>query len=527
MAAAGGKIAVATTWTMESGQEKEAMKRLELTTGLNGFATWTAIYRDRVELYLSPAARTAITKAHEVVQRVVAQGGAVYGINTGFGRLAGSVIADDAMAALQKNVVVTHAIGSGPALSIAETRLVMAMKIASLAQGHSGIRPALVEFLIGMFNCDLLPVIPSQGSVGASGDLTPLAHLAAAMIGEGTVTFGGEIVPAAEALASAGLEPLSLQPKEGLAMLNGTQVSTALALAGTLEARQAFDTAVIVGALTTEGLLGSVGPFDDRLHRIRRQPGQIEVARRLRALTRGSEFRDKDLAHGRVQDPYCLRCQPQVYGACLDLLNNVEATLELEADAVTDNPIVFPETGEIISGGNFHAEPVAFAADNIALAVCELGALSERRLAMMTDSSLSGLPPFLTDDPGVNSGFMSGQIAAAAMVAENRQKAHPASVDSVPTVVNYEDHVSMATHGARRLSAMLETLNNILATELLAAAEACDHQGLELSSPLAEVKALVRKHVARMNSDRAFGPAYEAAREMVKSGKVAALCRGI
>lgn len=503
------------------------MKRLELTTGVNGLTTWTVVYRDRVGLCLSPAARTAIAKAHEVVARVAAQGGAVYGINTGFGRLAGSVIAGDAMEKLQRNVVVTHAIGSGPALSAPETRLVMAMKIASLAQGHSGVRPELVDFLIEMFNRDLLPMIPSQGSVGASGDLTPLAHLAGAMIGEGSISVAGEVLPAMEALAAAGLTPLTLEPKEGLALLNGTQVSTALALAGAVEARQAFDSAVIVGALTTEALLGSVGPFDERLHVIRRQPGQIEVARRLRALTRGSQFRERALSHGRVQDPYCLRCQPQVYGACLDLLNSVEAALEREADAVTDNPIVFPETGEILSGGNFHAEPVAFAADNIAMAICELGALSERRLAMMTDSSLSGLPPFLTDDPGVNSGFMSGQIAAAAMVAENRQKAHPASVDSVPTVVNYEDHVSMATHGARRLAAMLDTLNNILATELLAAVEACDHQGLELSVPLADVKALVRGQVARMNSDRVFGPAYAAARKMMKSGEVAALCSGI
>ena len=503
------------------------MKTLELRTGTNGLETWVATYRDRVHLQLSAVARTAVADAHATVASVIAGGGAVYGINTGFGRLAGTVIPDDSLQALQKNVVVTHAIGSGPVLSAAETRLVLAMKIASLAQGHSGVRPELVQFMIEMFNRDLLPVIPSQGSVGASGDLTPLAHVAAAMIGEGMISVAGEAVPAAQALAAAGLEALELQPKEGLAMLNGTQVSTALAMAGAIEARQALDSAVVIGALTTEAVLGSVQPFEDRLHRIRRQPGQIEVARRLRELTKGSEFRDKALTDGRVQDPYCIRCQPQVYGACLDLLNTVEATLEREADAVTDNPIVFPETGDIISGGNFHAEPVAFAADTAALAICELGALSERRLAMMTDTSLSGLPPFLTDDPGVNSGFMSGQIAAAAMVAENRQKAHPASVDSVPTVVNYEDHVSMATHGARRLAGMVDTLGNILATELLAAAEGCDHQGLELSSPLKEVKALVRSRVERMNADRAFGPAYEAAREMVKSGQIAELCREV
>lgn len=499
------------------------MRTLEIITGVNGLDVWTAIYRDGARLKLSEPARQAIIAAHRTVADVVAGGGAAYGINTGFGRLAGTVIAPDALGGLQRNVVVTHAIGSGTPLSTAETRLVMAMKIASLAQGHSGVRPELVDFMVEMVNRDLLPVIPSQGSVGASGDLTPLAHVAASMIGEGAIDVGGNVMPASRALSTVGMTPLELQPKEGLALLNGTQVSTALALAAAIEARQALDSAVIIGALSTEALLGSVAPFQDRLHQVRRQPGQIEIARRLRELTEGSEFRDRALSEGRVQDPYCIRCQPQVVGACLDLLDGVDATLEREADAVTDNPIVFPDTNEIVSGGNFHAEPVAFAADQTALAICELGSLSERRLAMMTDASLSGLPPFLTDEPGVNSGFMSGQIAAAAMVAENRQKAHPASVDSVPTVVNYEDHVSMATHGARRLMGMVDTLNNILATELLAAVEGCDHRGFELSSRLNEVKSLVRSKVKRMNTDRAFGPSYEAAREIVKAGKVAEL----
>jgi histidine ammonia-lyase len=277
----------------------------------------------------------------------------------------------------------------------------------------------------------------------------------------------------------------------------------------------------VIGALTTEGVIGNISAFEDRIHRVRRQPGQIEVARRIRELTRGSEFREKSLREGRMQDPYSIRCQPQVYGACLDMLNSVDQTLELEADAVTDNPIVFPESNEIVSGGNFHAEPVAFAADKTAIAICEVGSLSERRLSLMTDTSLSGLPPFLTSDPGLNSGFMSGQVTAAAMVAENRQKAFPGSVDSVPTVVNYEDHVSMATHSARRLTGMIETLNNILAVELLAAVEACDFHGLELSSPLKDVKALVRSKVESMNLDREFGPDYEYARTIVKSGAIA------
>ncbi|SDH84231.1 histidine ammonia-lyase [Variovorax sp. OV700] len=502
------------------------MKTIEITTGMNGMDAWETIYRERVTLRLGESATAAIKAAHKTVKDLMAKGGPAYGINTGFGRLSDTVIDEKDIGLLQRNVVLTNAIGSGVPLTAAETRLALAMKIASLAQGNSGVRLELVQLMVAMFNHDLLPVIPCQGSVGASGDLTPLAHIALTMIGLGSVRLDGKLVPAAEALAAKNLKPVVLQPKEGLALLNGTQISTALALTGAFEARQAFDSAVIIGALTTEGVIGSVAPFEDRIHQVRRQTGQIEVARRLRELTKGSQFREKSIKEGRMQDPYCIRCQPQVYGACLDLLNFVDTTLEREADAVTDNPIVFPETNDVVSGGNFHAEPVAFAADITALAICELGSLSERRLALMTDTSLSGLPSFLTSNPGLNSGFMSAQISAAAMVAENRQKSHPASVDSVPTVVNYEDHVSMATHGARRLVAMVETLNNILAIELLAAVEACDFQGLELSSPLKEIKDLVRSQVERMNIDREFGPAFEAARIMVKSGQLVAIAAG-
>lgn len=497
------------------------MQTVEITTGQNGLGAWQAVFRDPVELKLSDEAWRNIHDAHEALGNIIARGGPLYGINTGSGRLAGTVIPDSDILALQRNLVLSHAIGSGPPLSEAETRLVLAMKIGCFAQGRSGVRPALVETMLGIFNSGILPVIPSQGSVGASGDLTPLAHLAGAMMGEGQVSVAGRIVPAKEALAEAGLEPVVLQPKEGMSLLNGTQVSTALALSAAFETRQALDSAVLIGALTTEAVLGSARSFDDRIHRARRHPGQIEIARRLSDLIRDSGFREKAVTDGRIQDPYCIRCQPQVLGACLDLLDKAMETLEREADAVTDNPFVFAETGEILSGGNFHAEPVAFAADMLALAVCEMGALSERRLAMMIDDSLSGLPSFLTDDPGVNTGFMSGQIGAAAMVAENRQKAFPASVDSVPTVANYEDHVSMATHGARRLAAMIETLNNILATELLAAMEGCDHRGLSLARTLSGLAGMLRGEVARMNHDRAFGPAYDAARTMLKTGRVA------
>jgi histidine ammonia-lyase len=500
------------------------MTVLDITAAPHGMEFWTQVHSGNVHLRLAKDSVRRIKAAQQTVVDIIARGGALYGVNTGSGRLAGKIIPDEDVLALQRNLVVSHAIGSGPPLSEAETRLVLVMKITGLAQGHSGVRVELVERMIEMFNRCLLPVIPSQGSVGASGDLTPLSHVAAAMIGVGLIRVSGQTMLAADALADAGLAPLVLQPKEGMALLNGTQVSTSLALTALIGARQALDTAVITGALSTEALLGSVTPFDDRIHQIRRQPGQIEIARRLRSLLQGGEFRDKALIDGRVQDPYCLRCQPQVFGACLDLLDQVTVTLEREADAVTDNPLVFSETAEILSGGNFHAEPVAFAADMIAIAICEVGSLSERRLAMMIDESLSGLPPFLTDEPGVNTGFMSGQITAAAMVAENRQKAYPASVDSVPTVANYEDHVSMATHGARRLKAMIETLNNILAVELLASVEGCDHRGLALAPPLDGVAALVRSRVERMNRDRYFGPDYKAARSLIKSGEVADLC---
>lgn len=500
------------------------MTILDITAAPHGIGFWTQVYHGGVQLRLDAHSTQRIEAARRTVADIIAKGGALYGINTGSGRLAGKVIPDEDVLTLQRNLVVSHAIGSGPPLSEGETRLVMAMKIAALAQGHSGVRVALVERMIEMFNLGLLPVIPSQGSVGASGDLTPLSHVAAAMISVGHIRVDDNIMQAGDALTKAGLVPLVLQPKEGMALLNGTQVSTSLALAALIGARQALDSAIVAGALSTEALLGSVTPFDDRIQQIRRQPGQIEIARRLRALLQGSEFRAKALINGRVQDPYCLRCQPQVYGACLDLLDQATAVLEREADAVTDNPLVFPNTGEVLSGGNFHAEPVAFAADMIAIAICEVGSMSERRVAMMIDESLSGLPPFLTDEPGVSTGFMSGQITAAAMVAENRQKAHPASVDSVPTVANYEDHVSMATHGARRLTAMIETLNNILAVEFLAAVEGCEHRGLSLAAPLDAVAALVRSQVARMNRDRYFGPDFEAARDIVKSGKIATLC---
>jgi histidine ammonia-lyase len=386
------------------------------------------------------------------VEAILASGEPVYGINTGFGRLASVRIGDADLAALQRNLVLSHCAGVGEPLPAAVVRLVMALKLASFGQGASGVRWATLRTLAEALTHGLLPVVPAQGSVGASGDLAPLAHLTAALMGEGLIGAQGEPRPAGTALRQAGLAPLELGPKEGLAFLNGTQVSTALALAGLFEAERLWQTALVTGALSTDAAKGSDGPFDARIHAARRHPGQIEAAAALRALMAGSAIRRSHLVGDpRVQDPYCLRCQPQVMGACLTLLRQASATLVTEANGVSDNPLVFAEEGEVISGGNFHAEPVAFAADMIALALCEIGSLAERRIAMLVDPTLSGLPAFLTPNPGLNSGFMIPQVTAAALVAENRQMAHPASVDTIPTSANQEDHVSMATHGAYRL----------------------------------------------------------------------------
>ena len=371
----------------------------------------------------------------------------------------------------------------------------MGLKLASLAQGYSGVATATVALLSGMLDRDLLPVVPAQGSVGASGDLAPLAHMSAAMIGVGQVTLGNEVMPAAAGLARVGLEPVTLAPKEGLALLNGTQFSTAYALAGLFDAERVFQAALVTGALSTDAAKGSDTPFDPRIHALRRHPGQIAVAASLRALLAGSAIRESHrIGDERIQDPYCLRCQPQVMGACLDTLRHAARVLSTEANSVTDNPLVFADSDQALSGGNFHAEPVAFAADVIALALCEIGSLAERRIAMLVDPALSGLPAFLTPKPGLNSGFMIPQVTAAALVAENKQRAHPASVDSIPTSANQEDHVSMAAHGARRLPEMAANVGHVIGIELLAAAQACDfHAPLASSAALETVRSLLRQ----------------------------------
>jgi histidine ammonia-lyase len=401
----------------------------------------------------------------------------------------------------------------------------MALKLASLGRGASGVRLETIERIETMLARDLLPVVPAQGSVGASGDLAPLAHMAAAMIGAGEIWIEGVRAPAARALADAGLDPLVLGPKEGLALLNGTQFSCAYALAGLFEAERLFHAALATGALSTEAAKGSDTPFDPRIHALRGQPGQIAVAETLRALFVGSAIRASHAVDDeRVQDPYCLRCQPQVMGAALDILRNAARTLEIEANGVTDNPLVFAGEDVALSGGNFHAEPVAFAADTIALALCEIGSIAERRIAMLVDPALSGLPAFLTPKPGINSGFMIPQVTAAALVSENKQRAYPASVDSIPTSANQEDHVSMAAHGARRLPEMAANLASVLAIEYLAAVQGCDfHAPLTSSAALEAVRARLRAEVPSLDHDRYIHADIDAALAIVASGELADL----
>ena len=457
--------------------------RVVLEPGKISLASWRAIYRG-ASVALDPACYPAIDKGAAVVDTIAAQREPIYGINTGFGKLANIRIGAADLSQLQRNLVLSHAAGVGEAMPRPVVRLMMALKIASLAHGTSGVRVETVGRLEAMLARDLIPCVPCQGSVGASGDLAPLAHMASAMLGVGDVALAGAVIPAAAALAQAGLPPLVLGPKEGLALLNGTQFSTAYALAALFEAETLFQAALVIGALSTDAARGSDTPFDPRIHALRRHQAQIDVARALRALLAGSAIRASHLVNdNRVQDPYCLRCQPQVMGAVLTVLRQAAATLHDEANGVSDNPLVFADQAEILSGGNFHGEPVAFAADMIALTLCEIGAMSERRIAMLVDPSLSGLPAFLTPNPGLNSGFMVPQVTAAALVSENRQRATPASVDSVPTCANQEDHVSMSAHAARRLLPMADNTASIVGIELLAAVQGCDFSRRSLRAP--------------------------------------------
>ena len=492
------------------------------------FPTLRDLSRGGVGLAISEPAYAAIDRGAAAVAAIVQRGQPAYGVNTGFGRLAQTHIPKDQLELLQRNLVLSHAVGVGDPLPAPVVRLMLALKIASLARGYSGVRRELVDALVKLYNADVLPRVPAKGSVGASGDLAPLAHLSAVLLGVGEVEVAGKVLPADEGLKRAGLGRITLAAKEGLALLNGTQTSTALALCNLFAIDNLFRTAIVSGALSVDAAEGSASPFDERIHRLRGHPGQIAAAAAYRELLAESPINSSHRECGKVQDPYSLRCQPQVMGACLDQMDSARAVLLREANGVTDNPLVFTNEGaeaEVLSGGNFHAEPVAFAADNLGLAIAEIGALSERRIALLIDATLSGLPPFLVRDGGVNSGFMIAHVTAAALASENKLLAHPASVDSLPTSANQEDHVSMATFAARKLGDICANTAYILAIELLAAA-----QGVDLRAPLVTSKRLqavmreIRARVPHYDIDHYLAPDIASITQAVTSGVIAAHC---
>jgi histidine ammonia-lyase len=479
------------------------------------------LYSEPLPVKIHERALRAVRDSHAATCKLAAGEAAAYGINTGFGLLAQTRIPTAQRTLLQKNIILSHSAGVGPLLDDSIVRLVMVLKLASLLQGFSGVSEALVRFLEKLINSGLNPCVPAQGSVGASGDLAPLAHMSLVVLGLGTIRRHGEIRPAAEALAQEGMAPLELGPKEGLALLNGTQVSTALALAALFELEDAFAAAMVSGAMSLDALQGSDVPFDARIHALRGHPGQVQVAQVYRELLAGSEIRESHRTCERVQDPYSLRCQPQVMGACLDLITQSAETLLTEANSVTDNPLIFAATAEVLSGGNFHAEPVAFAADILALACAEVGSIAERRVSLLVDPKMSGLPAFLALDSGVNSGFIMAQVTAAALVAENRMLCHPASVDSIPTSANQEDHVSMATHGARRLLTMTRNLLNIVAIEFLAACQGLDfRKPLQTSGSLQQAHAALRARIPFATQDRLLAEDIEATAEVIRTPTV-------
>ncbi|APX23008.1 MAG: histidine ammonia-lyase [Rhodobacteraceae bacterium] len=497
---------------------------ITLTPGAVTLATLRSLYWQQTPARLDPAAMPGIENACARVAEVAAGDAAVYGINTGFGKLASIRIAPGDVATLQRNLILSHCCGVGDPLAPEIVRLIMTLKLMSLGRGASGVRPELVALLEAMLDRGVMPVIPEKGSVGASGDLAPLAHMAAVMIGAGEAWIGPDRLPGAEALARVGLSPVELVAKEGLALINGTQVSTALALAGLFRAERALQASIVTGALSTDAAMGSTAPFAAEIHALRGHAGQVEIAASLRALLDGSQIRDSHVdGDERVQDPYCIRCHPQVGGACLDLLRQAARTLEIEANAATDNPLVLSD-GSIVSGGNFHAEPVAFAADQIALAVAEIGAIAQRRIALLVDPALNyGLPGFLTPKPGLNSGLMIAEVTTAALMSENKQLAHPASVDSTPTSANQEDHVSMACHGARRLLAMTQNLFWIIGVEAMTGAQGIAlRRPLETSPALAGVIATLRGSVPELGPDRYLAPDMESAGALVASGALTA-----
>ncbi|GIT88076.1 histidine ammonia-lyase [Roseobacter sp. OBYS 0001] len=498
---------------------------LTLTPGAATLAQLQDIWANNRAVTLCPSAHAGIKAAQALVAKAAAGDDAVYGVNTGFGKLASVKIAPKDVATLQRNLILSHCCGVGEPLDAATTRLMMVLKLLSLGRGASGVAMTTVESIENMLARGVTPVIPSQGSVGASGDLAPLAHMAAAMIGEGEAVFEGTRMAAGDALRRAGITPIVLGAKEGLALINGTQFSTACALVGLWGAWRNAATCVLTCALSTDAIMGSTAPLQDAIHTLRGHAGQIAVARAQRALMAGSQIRESHVeGDTRVQDPYCIRCQPQVTGAAMDILHFAGRTLEIEANAVTDNPLVLVEDELIVSGGNFHAEPVGFAADQIAVAVSELGAIAQRRVALMVDPTLSfDLPPFLTPDPGLNSGLMIAEVTTAALMSENKHLANPCTTDSTPTSANQEDHVSMAAHAARRLLRMNANLNVILGVEAMCGAQGIEFRApLETSAPLKAAMAVLRAHVPTIVEDRYMAPSIEAASALVANGTLAA-----
>lgn len=501
------------------------MIEMELKPGKITLADLRRMCRYPVKLTIPQKAWQTVEKGRAVVESAIAEGRVIYGINTGFGKLAKQQVSAEKLEQLQENLILSHCTGTGEFLNDTVVRLILVLKINALAQGYSGVRRDLIEALVALLNNEIYPRIPAKGSVGASGDLAPLAHFSAVLLGYGEVSVKGEVLPASEGLKQAGLAPMKLAPKEGLALINGTQVSTALALAGLFAAENCLAGGVISGAMSIDAAKGSPAPFDDKIHAVRGQPGQSDVAAQYRALLDKSEIRDSHAECDKVQDPYCLRCMPQVMGACLDTLRAAAGMIAREVNAVTDNPLVFSESGDVLSGGNFHAEPVGFAADMLALVLAEIGSIAERRIAMLIDEGQSGLPPFLVKDAGVNSGFMIAHVTAAALTSENKQRSFPAVVDSIPTSAGQEDHVSMATHGARRLLDMAENTATVVGIELLAAAQGIEfHRPLKTSSALEKVMAMVRTKVPAYEQDRYFAPDIAAGKELVESGALLEFC---
>ncbi len=499
------------------------MKTLTLLPGDVSLQQLANVYWNQTCIALDRNCRAGVERAAERIASAASGTVPVYGVNTGFGKLASIKIAPEDTGTLQRNLILSHCCGVGDAIPAEIVRLMMSLKLLSFGRGASGVGWDRIELLEAMLARGVTPVIPAQGSVGASGDLAPLAHMTAVLIGEGWAECDGRIMAGAEALKAAGLAPITLGPKEGLAFINGTQFSTAFALAGLFQAWRAAQNALVISAMSTDAIMGSTAPTQPEIHALRGHRGQIEAAATMRALLDGSVIRDSHLeGDTRVQDPYCIRCQPQVTGAAMDVLRQAATTLETEANAATDNPLVLADADMIVSGGNFHAEPVGFAADMIALAVAEIGAIAQRRIALMVDPTLShDLPPFLTPDPGLNSGLMIAEVTTAALMSENKHLATPCVTDSTPTSANQEDHVSMAAHGARRLQQMMKNLNYILGVELLCAAQGVEFRApLVTSQPLQSVLARLRQDVKTIGDDRYLAPDLEAASQLMASAGI-------